>query len=243
VHLRLPAEEDMNRRTLLQALSVLPIVGVAKPAKAQPYREPAPVPQPRPKPEMYSGFLTWQGMAALLWKNFEGHIADKRDWWREDLKIQQAVCYRFCKELLEPEHDGLNWTAHDFAADLTRDLPRDLVKKQVSFGVLDAPEATFEGVTKQALTRKLRVWGYESTRAALADISCGGLDAEVEMVSTFAHQCAVDVLHEIRMDFKNGAVVRAYGIYLPPHLSPVDPNLAKDFTICRGWRMKYAKFV
>lgn len=80
-------------------------------------------------------------------------------------------------------------------------------------------------------------------RKDMSDMTCWlGLDLEVELVTMLGQQAALEVLHEIRADYDHGSKVHTYALYLPPFLSGVDPKMAEDFSVCRRWRMRYAKF-
>ena len=229
----------MNRRELLQFLAALPLTGLL------PKEAPAAIEAPPIEPTTIQVFTDWKEMAAALWKNAEAYVAQTPDQWDEyELRLMQPICYRFCHALLEREEtQGPSFGAHSMAAALHPETDVDLVQKNVTFGVTTAPVTLFEGQAKPTLTRRLRLADAGLIRVLMEDLRVfHGVEAEVEMVSLYGMEAAVEVLAEVRHDWKNGCRTRMYALHLPPFLTTVDPKMAEDFSVDRRWRMRYAKF-
>jgi len=235
----------MNRRTLLKALSVVPFVGALAESTASASVEPV-----QGLPDNVLVFEDWKLMAEQLWVNFQSYAATMPDWWQPDhLKIMEPVCYRFCRALLATKQEEAEasyptgFGPGALSAEFYPQQDPDLVRKNVRFGVAMAPLVTFDGQIKPAEARKLRLTGFHQMCKAMEDLRAfHSIDAEVEMIATCADQVALEVMSEIRGDWKDGRKVRMYALYMPPFLSSVDPKMAENFSVDRRWRMRYAKF-
>jgi hypothetical protein len=122
---------------------------------------------------------------------------------------------------------------------------RDLLR-QVHFGVMTAPVATTkhpitgETISLTAVSRKIRA---KLNWEVLEDLRAfHGIDPVYEAVLNAASETSLEIGMECRRDCSYGMMPSIFAIYLPPILSPalLDPG---DFSICRGYRIRYAKTI
>ena len=221
----------MNRRDVFKAMLAVPVVAMLPVVPAL----------------SSSGFKLygpdeWRDMARHLWSNFQEYAADKRKWLMpDDERLLEPICSRFCHALTH----GVNIFGNkgDAGAAFYPEQDPDLIRENVRFGVMDSQAATVAGVTRGALSRKVRMSSLCAAREAWDDVRAyHGIDVERELVDACAQQSALEVLCEIRGDWKNGACTQLYLLNLPPHLGLVDPALHEGFSHSRGWRMRYTKF-
>lgn len=157
----------------------------------------------------------WQPMGEALWANVRELTKGWDDpksfrygrWTADDMMIAGAVCYRFCRHLLdEPDDSAKFYPEQD---------PNLL--STVKIGVMTQPVACFEGSSRDAGIFQLSLLPLPLLRANMADLraSCG-IDAEFEMVAALGQQSALDVQNQIRKSVRMGSPVKALGLYLPP---------------------------
>jgi len=199
--------------------------------------------------------LKWMEMANRLWSNAEKYIAEDEAkhgtrWDETEKKHMNAICYCMCNHLVGGYQGHETPPVDEFwQGDTSRhyypDQDPDLLKT-VRFEVTDGPVATiahpktYKMESKPCMARRIRL---KYNPHALDDLRAfHGIDAEVELVSMWGQQAALEIAAEIRNDLKNGYKIATYAIYLPPFLSPVvlPPG---DWSINRGFRIRYAKFV
>jgi len=224
----------MNRRDLLKTFAAVPLVAAA-PATASTY--------PVPKTTLY-GVHDWKLMAEHLWANYQHYVADRRDWVQAGGdRYLQPICYRFCNDLLDSGDRGADPCGLTSALFPSQDL--QLIKKNVVFGVTDVPTADFRGMKKPTQARRMRMPRVDWDAVVEMIAECPtyhGISQEFELVAACGEELAFDVKREIRADWKAGQHTEAYVFYLPPHVGLVDPKMLQDFSICRRWTVRYAKF-
>lgn len=169
-------------------------------------------------------------------------------------KAEEDICRAMCKYLND-------WS---LSAPYDRDHP-NCTTPQVRFDVMTAPVnfAFTEVMTRpdgvpqidirvealKAQARRLRaIWNAEAAQDVQAFL---GDDPYDSMCDAVGQQIALEIQMEIRHAARDwthpdtgvlhkGNPVRIYALYVPPHMPPsyLDP---KDFSIRRGFRMRYAK--
>lgn len=179
-------------------------------------------------------------MADHLWANYHDYVSDKRDWVKPgDEQFLKPICYRFCRSLLGADD------AHGLTSAFFPDQDPLLIGRNVAFGVAHSDSVEFQGVVRTTQSRRLRMPRVDfcSVREMIADCpTYHGLDQELEFVVASAEELSFDVKREIRMQWRANERVAAYVLRLPPYVGLVDPKLLREFSVCRGWCLRYAKF-
>lgn len=256
----------MKRRDVLKFAVAAPFVGalaIPEIAKAETLTKPLGLNPMAVAEDFYipGPKLTWMEMANRLWSNAEKYIAEyeakhELQWDETEKKHMHAICFRMCNHLVGGYQGQETPSVDEFwQGDPSRhyhpDQDPDLLKT-VRFEVTDGPIATrgpwasithpktYKMESKPCMVRRIRM---RYNPHALDDLRAfHGIDAEVELVAAWGQQAALEIAMEIRNDFKNGHKIATYALYLPPFLSPVvlPPG---DWSINRGFRIRYAKFV
>jgi len=223
----------MNRRDLLKAFAAIPLVA-ASPAVAVP---------PSPGVTLY-GVHGWKLMAEHLWRNYQHHVEGKRDWAQAGSEqYLQPICQRFCHSLLQAgDH---SWRESDLTSTFFPDQDPYLIRKNVAFGVTDVPTADLRGAKKPTQARRMKMpsVNFDEVRRTIADCpTYHGISQEFEFAAACGEELAFDVHREVRSEWQAGRSIEAYVFYLPPHVGLVNPKMLRDFSVCRRWTVRYAKF-
>lgn len=206
----------MNRRQALQVMAATPIVLSASVSRAA------------DDGVTFYRCGEHKQMARQLWANME---VESATWpMTFEIPLMREVCDCFCEKLLDPR---------DLNADVYYpDQDPDLIRKNVSFGVMTGPEAIINGRPHKAMSRRTRVRGHLSEDDLKG--SCRGIPHRVEVVEVVTDESVLEIMREIRNDWKGGAKTNVYALSLPPFLSPLFLP-AGDITHCRRWMIRYAK--
>lgn len=253
----------MNRRKFLSAIAGIPVVALTKPSASS---AGAPTPEGWHPPEGATGVLFsnapleevegaatprpqlgWMEMAEKLNANLDAYIATDEakhgvKWDEIEVGHQKAICYRMCRALL----DDSPWV-EEVSQLFYPDQPLDMIKN-VCFDVSDGPIAvianpkTCKQEVKPCQPRRLKLKYNPNVYEDL--LAYHGIDVEAEMIAAAGQEVALEIACEIRGALKhNNERIHTYSIYLPPFMGPANyPWTPKDFSINRGFRMRYARF-
>lgn len=252
----------MDRRGFLRLCGAAPVVALATPAEA---RAVAPAllnkwagPNPMAVEEDYwipGPKLGWMEMAEKLNANLDRFIAEDEarhnvKWDEKEVMHQKAICYRMCHYLTQAAEKDDPYSPVTFIEDMMQqfypDVPREILKT-VRFEVSDSPIAVVAHPDTQKLVsapcQARRVKLRYSPEVAKDLAAFCGIDAEVELISAWGQEVALEIALEICQSYKEGKPIKVYAFYMPPFLgAKAYPYTPKDFSSDRRCRMRYAKF-
>ncbi len=229
------------RRDFIKLLASLPVLGMG-------------CTQPKPK---------FQSEARTFPVPEIKHIGNEPTWQElgRQLRVNllEYVAYDQETTQLEWDPDELNallMTSHYFAKNLrNKSLSEGFVPEaedavdKVLFDVMDAPiQAFYDPTTSmvvvgEAQARKVKAL-IRTEDMCLKDLfQCTG-DTLEKVTECAGKQAARDIQIEIKYSALAGKPIKLFALYLPPFMKPINPEVAKNWSVCRtGLIVRYAKIL